>query len=263
MSKPNSLLLQQSLKLLLFSLLGLASQPLIAGEAVTVNSGKYQTAVVELYTSEGCSSCPPAERWLDQLLRVPKSELDVFALAFHVDYWDYIGWKDRFANPSYTRRQRHLANINKQSSIYTPEFFVDGLEARGTRHIIDNIKNTNKALSPIDLKLTLLQANNTIQIQLSSGYQQIQNPQVSFILYENDLVSEVNDGENAGQTLRHPRVVRYLSPKQALQPELSHSIPINPEWTQLNLGIGVLIKSKTGSYLQSVFSPFAQAAILD
>ncbi|NNE62941.1 MAG: DUF1223 domain-containing protein, partial [Gammaproteobacteria bacterium] len=68
-----------------------------ASETITVNSQSNKTAVVELYTSEGCSSCPPADRWLEALIATASGELDVLALAFHVDYWDYIGWKDRFA----------------------------------------------------------------------------------------------------------------------------------------------------------------------
>ena len=111
----------------------LLAVPAFAAETLTVVSGQQQTAVVELYTSEGCSSCPPADQWLEALIQIPRDELDVLALAFHVDYWDYLGWKDRFGSPRHTSRQRQLGANNNQRSIYTPEFFVDGIEARGTR----------------------------------------------------------------------------------------------------------------------------------
>ena len=107
--------------LLLASLLAL---PAFAGEPISVNSNQHQTAVLELYTSEGCSSCPPADRWLEKLVTTPQADLDVLALAFHVDYWNYLGWEDRFSSPAYTKRQRVLGANNQQRTIYTPEFFV-------------------------------------------------------------------------------------------------------------------------------------------
>ena len=103
----------------------LIASPVFAADEITTMSNGKQTAVVELYTSEGCSSCPSADRWLAALIEVPKDELDVLALAFHVDYWDYLGWKDRFGSPKYTSRQRQLGANNSQRSIYTPEFFVE------------------------------------------------------------------------------------------------------------------------------------------
>ena len=82
--------------------------PSYAVEKITTLSNGQQTALVELYTSEGCSSCPPADRWFQALIELPREEVDVLALAFHVDYWDYLGWKDRFGSPKNTSRQRHL-----------------------------------------------------------------------------------------------------------------------------------------------------------
>jgi len=141
------------LRLLLLT--SLFSLPAFAGDPIVVSSGDKQTAVVELYTSEGCSSCPSADRWLSRLIEVPKDELDVLALAFHVDYWDYLGWKDRFSSAANTRRQRQLGTNNQQSTIYTPEFFVNGREVRGSNNILQKIQQANQQQSPIDLKLTV------------------------------------------------------------------------------------------------------------
>ena len=110
-------------KLLLASLICL---PAWAGEPIVVNSGDTRTAVVELYTSEGCSSCPPADRWLSKLVEIPKDELDVLALSFHVDYWDYLGWRDRFADPRYSARQRRYAQQRAVRIVYTPAIIVNG-----------------------------------------------------------------------------------------------------------------------------------------
>lgn len=245
-----------SSRLLLISLLALLTPPLLANEAVSVKSGKYQTAVLEFYTSEGCSSCPPADQWLNQLIQLPQTELDVLALAFHVDYWDYIGWKDKFANPAYTNRQRHLARLNQQSSVYTPEFFVDGIEARGTRSVLDKIQISNKTLSTVQLELTLQEKNNNILLTLASQFSSDhQPPLVRFVVYENHLRSNVIRGENAGSELHHQRVVRFLGPKKTLQPEISQSITIKPQWNKGQLGIGALILSSDGDYLQAVYSP--------
>jgi len=90
-----------------------------------VSSAPTRTPLITLYTSEGCSSCPPADRWLSQLT----TRSDIVALAFHVDYWDYIGWKDRFGDPRNTARQREWARATHTRTIYTPQILVNGKDA--------------------------------------------------------------------------------------------------------------------------------------
>jgi len=101
--------------------------PLRAQEAV-FTSGGAKASLVELYTSEGCSSCPPAEAWLGGLKADPGLWHDVFPIAFHVNYWDDLGWTDRFATPATTQRQRDYAARLGQDSVYTPEFVLNGRE---------------------------------------------------------------------------------------------------------------------------------------
>ena len=93
-----------------------------AGEACTATSPRTTAPVVELYTSEGCNSCPPADRWLSKL----KADPTVVALAFHVDYWDRLGWKDRFASAAFTQRQAAQQATNGARFSYTPQVVVDG-----------------------------------------------------------------------------------------------------------------------------------------
>ena len=102
----------------------LANAEFNASTACKAASGPTITPVVELYTSEGCSSCPPADKWLSTLKSktIPTSSANPAVIqAFHVNYWDYIGWPDRFATPAHTNRQRQISAWNKQNGIYTPQ----------------------------------------------------------------------------------------------------------------------------------------------
>ena len=104
----------------------LAMIPATAVAECTVHSGPTTNVLVELYTSEGCDSCPPADRWLQALGGGGTAAGRIIPVAFHVDYWDYLGWKDRFASPRYSERQRALASAAKSTRVYTPQVVVAG-----------------------------------------------------------------------------------------------------------------------------------------
>jgi hypothetical protein len=232
--------------------------PALAAEKLTVDSGTYQTAVVELYTSEGCSSCPPADKWFEALTKAPKQDVDILALAFHVDYWDYIGWKDRFANPKHTSLQRQLGANNRQQSIYTPEFFVDGKEARGTRNVLSQIRKNTAKQSPIRLKLSVSKNQHSFMLELETitTGSTINGLQHRYFVYEKGLSSEVKRGENAGKRLNHEQVVRYMSATFKSVENDSHSIKIHPEWQLDNIGVAALVTTGGGEqYLQAVYTP--------
>ena len=238
--------------------------PSYAAEKITAISNEQQTAVVELYTSEGCSSCPSADQWLEALIEVPKEELNVFALAFHVDYWDYLGWKDRFGSPKHTGRQRQLGTNNDQQSIYTPEFFVDGIEARGTKKVVEKIRRANSRSAPIQLKLLISKSADALQLELHSVSPETTEKSLHhrFFVYENHLMSDVKRGENSGERLFHQQVVRYMSPALSLKDVNPHNIDIKPEWRLDNIGVAALVTSPGNeNYLQVVYSPIT--ALLD
>ena len=111
----------------------LLAAPAFAADPITVNSSERQTAVLELYTSEGCSSCPPADRFVSALRDDPRLWTEYVPVAFHVDYWDYIGWPDRFASPAYGKRQRQHAQLGRVRNVYTPGFVVGGTGHGGAR----------------------------------------------------------------------------------------------------------------------------------
>ena len=243
--------------LMLTSLISLSAY---AAEPIEISSGDRQTAVVELYTSEGCSSCPPADRWLSRLIETPRDEINVLALAFHVDYWDYLGWKDRFSSADYTRRQRHLGANNLQRTIYTPEFFVNGMEARGTNNILDKIQQANQQQAPLDLNLTVSRDESGLLLELHSPGERNTVGQIHhrYLVYENNLSTDVKRGENSGETLNHQQVVRYMSKAQNLQQNNQHRIAIKPDWNPQNIGVAVLVTSPgEKQYLQALHTSVA------
>jgi hypothetical protein len=239
----------------------LATLPAFAAfseEKLTVYSGTNQSTVVELYTSQGCSSCPPADKWFAALTAAPKQELNILALAFHVDYWDYIGWKDPFANPKHTNRQRQLGINNQQRSIYTPEFFVDGEEARGTRNVLSKIRQNRSRKSPIHLKLSVSRNQHSLMIELETTAigAETNGLQHHYFVYENRLSSDIKRGENAGKVLNHEQVVRYMSAAFKSVRNDRHSIRINPNWQLSNIGIAALVTTAASEqYLQAIYTP--------
>ena len=243
--------------LLLASLVSLPAQ---AAETITVSSGDRQTAVVELYTSEGCNSCPPADKWLNKLVETPRQDLDVLALAFHVDYWNYLGWEDRFSDAAYTKRQRILGANNQQRTIYTPEFFVNGIESRGTNRILSNIQAVNQQTPKLDLELSVSRDADQLVVTLATPSRRDTIGQIHhrYLVYENNLSTDVKRGENSGRTLHHQQVVRYMSEPQGLQRDNQHRIRIDPDWNGENIGVAVMVTSPGDlHFLQAVHTSVA------
>ncbi len=237
-------------------LLGLFAAAAQAVEPISVTSAGRQTAVVELYTSEGCSSCPPADRWLARLVEVPRKHAEVLALSFHVDYWNYLGWRDRFSSPAFTSRQRELGANNSQRTIYTPEFFVNGREARGSGKILDLIAAANRAPAPIDIELLLRREGGKLLLELRTDDAGRVPAQHRYLVYEDNLSTEVERGENRGRRLEHQRVVRYMSRPYGLQSHHRHRIEIDPEWDPRHVGVAVLVTTPgSRDYLQAVHTP--------
>ena len=233
-------------------LAGLAALPAQAVEPIVVDSGATQTAVVELYTSEGCSSCPPADRWLSRLVETPLDDADVLALSFHVDYWNYLGWQDRFSSADHTSRQRQLGANNLQRTIYTPEFFVNGMEARGSNSIVDKIRAAKATPAPLQLRLTVSRDRSGLLLELHAPGD-LAGAHHRYLVYENDLSSDVERGENAGKTLHHQRVVRYMSPAKQLRGDNRHRIEIDLAWNPRNVGVAVLVTTPgSREYLQAL-----------
>jgi hypothetical protein len=173
------------------------------GAACQARSGATLTPVIELYTSEGCSSCPPADRWLSSL-KDDAAQGRVVAQAFHVGYWDYIGWVDRFANPAYTQRQRQVGAWNHQSPIYTPQVVRNGQDWRSGKVF----GPAEPARATIDLHRTADDAF-TATVTPAEG---VGGWSAYWTVTEHGHSSKVKAGENAGEFLHHDFVVRQYVP---------------------------------------------------
>ena len=173
-----------------------------AAEACSARSAAAITPVVELYTSEGCNSCPPADQWLSRL----KAEPNVVALAFHVDYWDRLGWKDRFASPAYTQRQTQTQASSGARFSYTPQVLFDGADRPDWPSL--NVAGTkrNRSTAPVDVTLTRDGSHFSASIAALPGAPS--RLAAYWAVTEQGHASNVKAGENSGVTLKHDYVVR-------------------------------------------------------
>ena len=182
-----------------------SSQAADSGGSCTARSGTATVAVVELYTSEGCSSCPPADRWLSTLT----AQRDVVALAFHVDYWDNLGWKDPFASPAFTARQSQQQVVNGSRYSYTPQVTINGVDTRHWPRLRAPI-TVPPVASPVQVQLSRDGDRYTAVVQAAAGAPV--RVGAYWAVTENALVSQVKRGENGGSTLAHDFVVRDYRP---------------------------------------------------
>jgi hypothetical protein len=169
-------------------------------QTCSAKSGDKITPVIELYTSEGCSSCPPADKWLSTLKDATSAGQPPVVQAFHVNYWDYIGWTDRFAAPSHTVRQRQVSAWQRSNSIYTPQMVGNGRDLR-------NWNRWNAEQEPASVAISIKQeAGGVFSAQVQA------TPSVAWSAYwtvtEDGHSSRVKAGENNGEFLKHDFVVR-------------------------------------------------------
>ncbi|MBC7604375.1 MAG: DUF1223 domain-containing protein [Ramlibacter sp.] len=203
------------------------------------------TPVIELYTSEGCSSCPPADRWLSTLKPVAANGKAVVQ-AFHVGYWDYIGWVDRFAAPAYTSRQRQVSSQSGQSGVYTPQLIRNG---RDSRDYSSATRSSDSAKARI-----VLQRNDKDAFEATvTPAEDVTSWAAYWTVTENGHSSKVKAGENSGELLQHDFVVRQYVPlgeyMGASKVTLRSIAPDPAHARQVNL---VVFDPKTGKPLQAL-----------
>ena len=171
--------------------------------AVPLSYAQARPAVLELFTSQGCSSCPPADRYLGQLSRRP----DVVALAYHVDYWDSLGWRDRFALAQATERQNVYARNLHRASVYTPQIVIDGrMDALGS-----DAGKVEPALREQRAGVTVRVSVHDPDVQVELGaVAGAPSCEVVLVGYLRHAVSAIGRGENAGRTLEEFNIVRSV-----------------------------------------------------
>ena len=246
--------------------LTLGSAAAQAGE-ISATSSEYRTPVVELYTSEGCSSCPPADKWITKLGDTLSADFHAVPLAFHVDYWNRLGWPDPFSSSEFTNRQRKLAANNLQRSIYTPEFLVSGIEAKGTNAVVRGIQLANSELSKVDIMLDVdASQGDALNTELVIN-NQADNAVLYLAVFENDIVREIGGGENRGRTLHHDFVVRHWQKVATLakgEHKGQYSIGLGEDWERGNIGLAAIVFDRyNGKTLQSVSTGLAKVFDLE
>ena len=237
---------------LLLSLLWLLPHSSLYAEQLVLESQDTQSVLIELYTSEGCSSCPPAERYLNKFTDHQDLWRRFIPLAFHVDYWDYLGWKDRFSKAGYSQRQRHYAQVKNQSTVYTPAFMVNGKNWRPGFY--------NRDISAADVqagKLKLIINDRQLQVTYAPRHRAQTDMQLNIALLGMGIESAIEAGENSGKQARHEFVVlshqQYPSSPTA---EWQVPMPINKyqEVTSFALVAWVSLRGNPAP-LQSVGGP--------
>ncbi|MGB8338503.1 MAG: DUF1223 domain-containing protein [Burkholderiales bacterium] len=227
-------------------------------------SGPTTVALLELYTSEGCSSCPPADKWVSGLgIKSDK----IVPLALHVGYWDYIGWKDVFAKPEFYRRQSEYASLHSKSGVFTPQTVLSGknLSTGSNGKLSDALAAINAIPARADISLALNQTSGgEVEISAMGKVKAADAREQSagyLALYENRLFSQVKAGENNGEKLNHDFVVREWIGPLALdnngEVQADKKLSIKSEWKTANMGAAMFIQNRaSGEVLQALSLPF-------
>ena len=234
-----------------------------AAECAVVRSGPQTNALVELYTSEGCSSCPPADRWLSSLKAGDSRNV---ALAFHVSYWDYIGWKDRFADERFTRRQREVARAAGARSVYTPQVLLAGrdyLRWRSDSTARQDIAALQRAPAAAQIEIVARASpSGRIEGDVASKLPPGAKPgELALVVAvtQNGLASRVTAGENSGEHLRHDFVVRDLLVAKgdiASPPKASFAFAPRADWNVADMAVVAFVQdTATGEVLQALSAP--------
>lgn len=226
-----------------------------AGDAARV-------ALLELYTSEGCNSCPPADAWVSSLSSqwVPQK---LVVLAFHVDYWNYLGWKDPFSQARFSLRQQAGARYNSLRTAYTPQLLLNGRDYRERGDIEARVTRIHSQPARVQLSMNFARSGAALNTKVAINPIQAATSeplQLYLAVYENNLYSDVKSGENRGRRLRHDYVVRSLTGpieltgKSALR--WDGTLTLSPEWKIVDLGLAAFVQSsKTGEILQALAKP--------
>jgi hypothetical protein len=254
-------------------LLGLSGYLILAiarpgtAQQFAAGSGPQTVAILELYTSEGCNSCPPADDWVRALAAKGFTLDRVVPLGLHVDYWDNLGWPDRFAQAIFTKRQREIATRHRSRTIYTPQLVLQGQSLTQWSTLGAELQRINQTKARADLSLEVTKPDAHTLNVVSQGLvtEVTARPQAKMYvaLYEKRLTSAVTAGENAGHILQHDYVVRqWIGPLDVNAQgvvRLQRTLPLSRDWKAPDLGLVVFVQQpQTGDVLQALAVPLGQ-----
>jgi hypothetical protein len=214
--------------------------------------------VVELFTSEGCSSCPPADALLKKLSEQESVQgVQIVALEEHVDYWNHLGWKDPYSAAEFSQRQNDYAQVFGKDGVYTPQMVVDGQnEFVGSRSLAAR-EAIQKAANQPKVEVTLVASANSspdkpafeVQVKSLGGISPRNATELWVAVTEKGLQTDVKAGENSGETLKHAAVVRSLRKIDTLRDPASYhrqiQLAIDPGWKKENLAAVVFLAEKS------------------
>jgi hypothetical protein len=233
-----------------------------AAECGTMSSPHHRVALLELYTSEGCDSCPPVDQWVSRLPARGLGPERVVVLGFHVDYWDRLGWPDPFAQRAFTERQQAASARNRARVVYTPQLLLNGKDFRaGYAHDDPGppiaAANQRPPGASVEMALAATGADR-LSVSGSAAMRDASGPAQAYLaLYENRLTSRVMRGENRGRTLEHDFVVRALAGPFVVAPRgataLRHTFQLHPEWKRGDLHVAAFVQdAASGDVLQAL-----------
>jgi hypothetical protein len=233
--------------------LSLATSTTLAAQCSAV-SGAHRVPLLELYTSEGCDSCPPADRWVSSLATRGYGTDRLIVLAFHVDYWDRLGWPDRFAQARFSQRQRMVNDRIGSRVVYTPQMMLNGRDyrSRSDGDLADRTSAISRAPAPAALSLMLTTAATQLTASGKWSDGDSRDAEGWLALYENNLETDVRAGENRNKRLHHDFVVRdIVGPLRA--GAFSHAFKIDPAWKRSDLSVAAFVQNpRSGDILQAL-----------
>jgi hypothetical protein len=246
-------------------LLAIMASPCAAGSC-KAQSGPNVLPLVELYTAEGCNDCPPADRWLSALSQRTEPT-QAAMLAFHVDYWDAIGWPDRFAEAAYGQRQDLRITLAKKKVTYTPQVMIGKdvmVKWSNPSRLQSSLEQARSRTAPVELSMQLEREGSALRIDVSAhraaaSAGATEPALVWLALYQDGLTSKISAGENKGLTLNHDRVVRALAgpwrmDAKPLADEVRFQLPAQAEIGKM--GVVLFAESgRTGEGLQALALP--------
>jgi hypothetical protein len=234
------------------------------GAACSAKSGPRAVPLVELYTSEGCSSCPPADRWLSATFTGNAAGAKAIPLAFHVDYWDRLGWKDRFAAVAYTERQYDAMRANRAQFVYTPQVLMQGRDFPEWRERGGMAALAAAGAAPARAEMTLEAEpqRGSVAVKVSARVSSSADRKGAVLyvaLADSGLASDVKAGENAGVRLAHDHVVRLFragpAPDANGDMRWDVALPVPAEGGSASTVVAFVQNARTGDVLQALALP--------